>query len=236
MPVNRTRKTSAVSWGLIALMVVLAGAAVYGVKVILSGDSPRKNYVAQVTLLKPPPPPPVKEKLPEPDPPKEVQKKEEIIDPGPKNDPSPQNTDNQDNTPAGDKLGLDAEGGAGGDSFGLVGKKGGRGITLGGSGGSMGRLSLMAKFAGYNHVAESEITKLVMKRLNEKIGIPKGQLQAVARIKLDSAGEIVDCKIIGSSGYHAVDETIKLALANMRISEPPPNGMPRKIDIKFTYQ
>jgi periplasmic protein TonB len=238
MTEQHIKKKSAMSWGIIALMLFVAGAAIYVVKAVLSDDSPRnKPSIATVTLLKPPPPQ-IKEKPPEPEPPKEIQKKEDIIDPGPQNEPNPQNTDNQDNTPAGDKLGLDAEGGAGSDGFGLVGKKGGRSITLGGSGGGggMGRLSLMSKFSGYNHLAENEIRKTVMRHLTEDNGIPRGKFQAVARIRLDMNGAIVDCKIVGSSGHHKMDEAIKQALAYMKVSEPPPNGMPLKMDIKFTYQ
>jgi len=231
---KQDKKTPIVAWVLLALMVILAGVVVYVVKAVLSDDSPRrKRFVETVTLLKPPPPPPpIKEKPPEP--PKEIQKKEEIIEPGPK-DESPK-MDKQDNTPAGDKLGLDAEGTAGGDAFGLVGNKGGRGILSGSGGGGLGKLSLLSKFGGYTHIAEAEIRKKVLKRLDEEGGIPKGKLSAVARIRLDSNGAIIDCKIVGSSGNHNMDDAITQALNHMKISEPPPDGMPLKMDIKFSYQ
>jgi TonB family protein len=234
---KQVKKTSYMSWVLIALMLSLAGAAVYIVKVILSDDNPKKNsYIANVTLLKPPPLPPIKEKPPEPEPLKEIQKKEEIIDPVTQNEPqSSQNADSHDNTPADNNLGVDAEGGAGGDAFGLVGKKGGRSIIAGGEG-SLGKLSLLSKFSGYTHIAETEIRKRVIKRLEEEGRIPKGKLQAVARISLDSDGIVVECKIIGSSGNHNMDKAINQALNQFKISEPPPDGMPRKMDIRFTYQ
>jgi TonB family protein len=234
---KQVKKTSYMSWVLIALMLSLAGAAVYIVKVILSDDNPKKNsYIANVTLLKPPPPPPIKEKPPEPEPLKEIQKKEEIIDPVTQNEPqSPQNADSHDNTPAGNNLGVDAEGGAGGDAFGLVGKKGGRSIIAGGEGG-LGKLSLLSKFSGYTHIAETEMRKRVIKHLEEEGGIPKGKLQAVARISLDSDGIVVECRIIGSSGNHNMDNAINQALSQFKISEPPPDGMPRKMAIRFTYQ
>jgi TonB family protein len=237
MPNNHLQKTSVVSRALIALIVLLTGAAIYILQGILSDDSPRrKSTITTVKLLKPPPPPHIKEKPPETPPPQDVQKKEEIVDPVPQNDPNPQNTNNQDNTPAGDKLGLDAEGGAGSDGFGLVGKKGGRSIIAGGGGGGLGKLSLLSKYSGYTQIMQAEIRKKVMKHLEEEGGVPKGKLQAVARVKVGSNGAIIDCQIIGSSGNHNMDDTIKKALNEFTISEPPPDGMPRTMDIKFTYQ
>jgi len=231
MPEKQKQKMSALSWGLIALMAALLGTGVYFVKMVLSDDSThKKKPIAIVTLLKPPPPQ-IKEKMPEP--PKEIQQKEEIVDPVQQNDPNPQ-ADNQDNTPAGDQLGLDADGSAGGDAFGLVGKKGGRSL-LAGEGG-MGKLSLLSKYAGYTQTLQAEIRKKVMKHLEDEGGIPKGKLQAVARVSVNSSGTILECRIIGSSGNHNMDSTIKKALSQFRVSEPPPDGMPRTMDIKLTYQ
>ena len=237
------KKISVVSLGLLVVMVILLGAAAYTVKAVLSDDSPRKkSSVTMVTLLKPPPPPQIKEKLPEPEQVREIQKKEEVFT------SEPQDVGNQDskpageedNTPAGDNLGVDAEGTAGGDAFGLVGKKGGRSLLAGGGGsgggGGLGRLSLLSKYTGYTQIVETEIRKRVMKRLDEEGGIPRGKLQGVARVSVDSSGAVIDYRIIGSSGNHRMDEAIKQALGDIKISEPPPDGMPRTMDIKFTYQ
>ncbi len=229
------KQASTVSWGLIALVVVFLSGAAYIIVNVLSGEGPRKrDSVATVTLLKPPPVQ-VKEKLPEPEPVKEMQKKEEIVDPtqGPKDEP--QNNDN-DNTSAGDKLGLDAEGKAGGDSFGLVGKKGGRSILSGSGGGGMGRLSLLSKFGWYTQIVETEIRKKVMKHLDENGGIPRGKLQAVVQVSVDSVGAIVKYKIIGSSGNHKMDDAVKQSIGDIKISEPPPEGMPRTMSIRVTSQ
>ena len=233
MPEIQKQKMSVLTWGLIALMAALLGTGVYFVKMVLSDDSVHRNKpIAIVTLLKPPPPPQIKEKMPEP--PKEIQQKEEIVETVQQNDPNSQ-ADNQDNTPAGDQLGLDADGIAGGDAFGLVGKKGGRSI-LAGDGGGMGKLSLLSRYAGYTQVMQAEIRKKVMKHLEDEGGIPKGKLQAIARVSVDSSGTILECRIVGSSGNHNMDNTIKKALSQFRISEPPPDGMPRTMDIRLTYQ
>lgn len=232
---SHKHKKKAPPWVLIAVTVAFVGGGVYIVKNVLSEDSPRKKTpVATVTLLKPPPPIMIKEKPPELQPPKETQKKEEIIDPLENQAQTPQNSDSRDNTPAGDNLGVDAEGGAGGDSFGLVGKKGGRSILSGGGG--FGKISLLNKYAGYAQVVQTEVKKKVMKRLNEEGGIPKGKLQAVIRVTVDNEGAIETYRIIGSSGNNRMDDAVKEALQHLKISEPPPDGMPRTMDIKISSQ
>jgi TonB family protein len=73
-----------------------------------------------------------------------------------------------------------------------------------------------------------------MKKLDENGGIPKGKLQAVARISLDKQGAIVSYKIIGSSGNHKMDDAVAESLNTIRLSTSPPNGMPRTITIRIT--
>ncbi|HUI66749.1 MAG TPA: TonB family protein [Nitrospirota bacterium] len=220
-----------ISWILIAVFVLLVGAGVYIVKTFMSGGEPRKkDTIATITLLKPPV---IKEKPPEPEEVKEIPKKEEIINPEMNEAQTPQN-ENPDNTPAGDSLGVDAEGGAGSDNFGLVGKKGGRSLLAGGSG--AGSLSLLSKFTGYTQIVTTELRKKVMKHLDEEGGIPKGKLQAVVRVSVDMEGKVIDYRIIGSSGNTRMDEAIIDSLRSLRISEPPPEGMPRTMNIRITSQ
>jgi TonB family protein len=75
-----------------------------------------------------------------------------------------------------------------------------------------------------------------MKRLDEEGGIPKGTLQAIVRISVDSNGAVTAYKIIGSSGNNKIDGAVKSSLMNIKISEPPPDGMPRTMDIKIKSQ
>ena len=164
-----------------------------------------------------------------------MQKKEEMIDPTPGPQNESQNNEN-DNTPAGENLGVDADGKAGSDGFGLVGKKGGRSILSGGGGDGMGKLSLLSKFGWYTQIVETEIRKKVMKHLDENGGIPRGKLQAVVQVSVNSVGSIVKYKIIGSSGNHKMDEAVKQSIDDIKISEPPPDGMPRTMNIRVTSQ
>lgn len=182
----------------------------------------RRRQIQMVRLLKPPPPPKIKQKPPEP----EV-KKEEIIEP--EEEPPPEQTEDrsQDDTPAGDDLGLDSEGGSGSDGFGLVGKKGGRPLI----GGGRGYESLLRKYAWYTRIIEEEISK----RLARNGGLPSGRLETLVNIVLDEEGSIVNYRIYGSSGDQQMDDAVMLALEQTRmISEPPPEGMPRAVRIKIT--
>jgi TonB family protein len=227
-----TKPEKKISTGQIILgsvVVLLAGVGIYMIKSVLSDTyTPHKSTVATVTLLKPPPVM-VKEKPPEPI--KDIQKKEEVVETV-QND-QPKSVDN-DSAPAGDQLGLDADGAAGADSFGLAARKGGRSLLAGGDG--MGRISLLSKFAEYTQVVSTQIKKKIMKRLDEDGGIPKGHLQAIVRISVDSEGAVVDYKIVGSSGNHKMDEAVRQSLPHIRITEPPPDGMPRTMTIKISSQ
>ncbi len=88
---------------------------------------PHKQVVQQITVFAPPPPPPPPppEMAPEEPPPEE----ESVVDE--MDEAMPEEGNDED---VGNDLGMDADGGAGSDGFGLVGRKGGRGIIGGGYG------------------------------------------------------------------------------------------------------
>jgi len=171
--------------------------------------------------------------MPEPQPIKEMVKQEQIIDPGQASEP--QGPDN-DRAPAGDQLGLDAEGQAGGDAFGLAARKGGRSLLAGSGGGNLGGSGLMGKYNWYSQMVETEIRKIVMKHLDEKGGLPRGKLQALVRVSFDMNGTVTKYRIVGSSGNHKMDEAVNQSLKKLRISEPPPEGMPRTMQIRVIFQ
>jgi len=113
----------------IGLIGVGAMALVRGI--LSGGASPSKKVAQEIHIIRPPPPP----DLPPPPPPP-PDEKVDVPDPQEKPDPTPSN-----DPPPGEQLGLDAEGTAGGDAFGLVGNKGGRGLV--GSGGSALKRALL---------------------------------------------------------------------------------------------
>jgi protein TonB len=233
---KKKKKTPYQNWlvpGIIGL-VLLSGVG-FVVKVMLTDVGPRrKEQIQTVTLLKPPPPE-VKEKPPEPEVPKEAPKQtiETPIDtPQPQNQPQDQS---QDNTPAGSDLGVDGEGGAGSDGFGLVGKKGGRAITLGGGGSGMNRLNQMAKYGRYVQKVQEEIWAQVKRQLDQEGGFPKGKHHTLAKITLNAGGKVVTYKITNSSGEQRFDKAVRDVLATITINGLP-EEMPRSMTIRIASQ
>ena len=207
----------------IAVVVIFLCTGMLLIKIFISDDgSKRIRMIQTVQLLKPPPPPPpkIEEKPPEP----EIEKKE-IKEP----EETPEEVA-EDNVPADSDLGLDAEGTAGSDAFGLVGKKGGRALIGGGNN------PLLLKYAWYFGILQKELCKKVQELIDKNGGIPKGKLQTCIKIMLDEQGAIVKYSIIGSSGNHKMDDAVEEVLRFSRISEPPPAGMPRSMKVRITSQ
>lgn len=218
-----------------ALTLIIGGVAAVLLVVAVSGiiyvmkDKPeaRKRQVQMVTLVKPPPPPPppeMKEQQPEPE---EVME-EQVPEEAPREDVA----DEPDAPPPGDLLGLDAEGGAGSDSFGLAARKGGRSLI----GGNGGRESLLQKFAWYTGIVRQELEELVRRYMEEHGGIPKGELQTIVKIELDEQGRVNAFKIEGSSGNTEMDRAVAKILERAAVNEPPPSDMPKIIKLKISSQ
>ena len=217
-----------------SMWLISAGVAIVGfcvivlvVKVLVSDDgSKRRRQVQMVTLVKPPPPPKIKEKPPEP----EIEKKEEMIEPEPQETP-PEEMDDApaDDAPPGEDLGLDTDGTAGSDGFGLRAKKGGRSL-IGGS----GDRTMMQRYGWYTRLIQEEIRKRINEHMNNNGGIPDGDLKAMVKIILDGNGRIVDFEMHASSGDKRMDTALKETLLLTRISETPPKGMPRAIRLKIS--
>jgi periplasmic protein TonB len=237
---SSSKSTLIVTGIVVFLFIVLVTGFVYLISTD-KGSSGKKVFVATVDLVKPnvPDKPPPKEKPPEPD----VQKKESLAVPqtfaGPQAAPGPKGDDKP--APTG-PLGLDAEGGAGSDGFGLAGRKGqGKDIVTLGKGGGGGGLdseqaALMRKFASYNYIIQETMRKAVRKYLDENGGIPRGKLEVIVHIVLDSKGSITEHQIVGSSGNHSMDKAVKESIKFVKISEPPPQGIPRSMRIRISSQ
>ncbi len=202
---------------LIVLAIVFVVAMAYVVHVALSDDPPQqRRRIATVELLKSPPPPelppelePIEEELEE-----EVPLEEETPE---ENEPLAETDD----VPAGESLGLDADGTGAGDSFGLVGKKGGKSLIGGGNG--LDRLAMLTRHAGYIQRVEAELYEQVMKRLDEEGWFPRGKLKVIIKLRVDPEGRITDYSIIGSSGSHKMDEAVRSTLQHCTLSTPPNN-------------
>lgn len=227
------------SWlvpGIICLcLLALVG---FVVKVFLADDGGHKKAMYQVTLIKPPPP---EEKVKPPEPEQQKEPPKESI-PTPAEIPQPQEQAQDqppDNAPpAGQDLGVEGDGASGSDGFGLTAKKRGTGrdITLGGGGSGPNRLALMTKYGWYTAKIQEEIKKQMRQLLEKNGGIPKGKFQATVRIQLDAKGAIVKFQIVASSGNNQMDEALKASLPGLRISQPPPDGMPTGMTVRIVSQ
>lgn len=205
------------------LLIVVLGLMVYFVTSLKGGKAEKKaKRPQQVTLVKPPPPPP-------PPPPPKVEKppeppKEKIDEPVPEPEPEPEEpVPDVEEAPPGD-LGLDAEGGAGSDGFGLVGRKGGRGL-FGGGGGS--------PFARYGKMAANEIREVLSE--NEKLR-RKGYT-AVGKLWLEADGSVKKIEIARGSNDPDIDNLLVQTLNKLKkINEPPPPTMEQPIKFKITVR
>ena len=199
------------------------------VKILLKNDGGvRKRQIQRVTLVKPPPPK-IKEKPPEP----EIKKKEEIVEPEIEEQPVEDMDDSMDDdAPPGEELGLDADGTGGGDGFGLKAKKGGRSLIEGGG----GNKSLLKRYAWYTRMLQDEIREKVNAYLESKEDLPGGKHRMLLWIMLDKKGNLVLRSIPKSSGSAKVDDAVEQAIEGFRVSEIPPEEMPKLLKIRVTFK
>ncbi len=186
-------------------------------KIMLKDDGhKRERQIQMVTLLKLPPPPKM-EKLP---PPPEVEKEEEVVE---EQEEAPADEPANDSTPDA-LLGLDAEGGAGSDSFGLAARKGGKGL-IGGTGTN--------PYAWYSGRIVTKLQKLV-NEIMRRHGKAADDREALVRIVLDDRGYVTDSSILRSSGDSGMDEAVLEAIQQLEIDEPPPIGMSKAMRFKVS--
>jgi len=192
------------------LVVLLLGSAVWFIHGIVSNTSKKPPHVVEnVVLIRPPPPP--EEPPPPPPPPEKV---EESL---PQDEPPPA----PDNAPAASpQLGLDAEGTAGGDSFGLAARQGGSDIT--GTGGAI--------FAWYTGKLKNEVSD----RLSSDDKLRGKKYSVGVQIWIEADGRIKDVKLISTTGNPELDQRISTALSALtHLSDAPPLEMPQPINLKI---
>jgi len=198
---------------------VLAAVAVFFiVKTILGfiNNKPVKQQkkIQTISLLKPPPPPPPPPKVEKPP---EPEIKEKIVEPDPEPEPIP---DTPDEAPARD-LGLDAEGVAGQDGFGLAAHKGGNGL-FGGAGNP---------FNYYGGQVKNDILGL----LSSHDDLRRKAYTANIKIWLKADGSVERFELSRGSNDAAIDDLLNRALNQFKKAhEPPPPGMQQPIKFRIS--
>jgi protein TonB len=196
---------------LLSLAVTLLGVGAFAVVrgILNSAPGQPKQLIQEIHLMRPPPPPP---DLPPPPPPPPEEKivAEKQPDPKPSNEPPP-----------GEQLGLDAQGGAGSDAFGLLGNQGGRDLLAGGAG---------SAYVWYAGLLKDQILDL----LNADQRARRGEYSLMVRVWVRGDGSIDHVRIMEGSGDRQRDQAIEAALSRLpRLSQAPPADMPEPISLRI---
>ncbi len=171
-----------------------------------------ERLVQTIQVIRPPPPPP---EQPPPPPP---EKAEEQL---PKDQPEP-TPDQPDQSPD-QPLGVDAEGSAGGDAFGLAARRGGSDLI--GGGGS-------APYAWYTNRMRDQLKERLAAAPCTKSA--KGSVST--RIVVGADGRVKQIRLTTTTGNSRVDECVDRVLASITsIGDPPPPGMPEQVNLKVVF-
>lgn len=206
-----------------ALIVAFIAGGVWFVREQLLNEDPRDRRIAQrVRLLdapKPPPPPKIEEKPVEVKQAKEIEVQREV----PRDAPGPKDP--------GERLGLEGDGTAGSDAFGLEARRGGRDITTIGSDASAGGGGRARDWGWYGAMVKRHLEAIT--RADRRL---QGHtFQVVVRLWVDVDGRFAKFDLVGSSGDEEVDRTLRELLAVAPpLREPPPQDMPQPVRLRVT--
>jgi protein TonB len=170
------------------------------------------RQVQMVQIIRPPPPPP-----PDQQPPPPVKSEQPL----PKDVPTP-TPDQPDQSPD-QPLGIDADGSAGGDAFGLAARRGGSDL-IGGTG--------SAPFAWYTN----RMRDAIKDRLAAAPCAKSAKGSVSTRVLVAADGRVKQIKLTTSTGNARVDECVDNALASITtIGDPPPPGMPEQVNLRVVF-
>jgi protein TonB len=198
----------------VAIGVLIVLGVVLGLVRLVSGmkdkpDTPKRAVPQVVKIIRPPPPP----EEPPPPPPEE-----KVEEPLPQDTPDPEPAPD---APPGEQLGLDAEGVAGGDAFGLAARRGGSDLIGGGGG---------AAFAWYTGLIKDGILDV----LSEDEHVRKGSYKLTVRVWLAGDGRVERIALLDSTGNAELDAAVEQALGRMRrVKEAPPLEMPQPVTLRI---
>jgi protein TonB len=179
---------------------------------MMSGKTAKTARQVQVIqVIRPPHPPPPPEQPPPPPP-----KTEEAL---PKDQPEPE--PKNDEPPPAAALGIDADGSAGGDAFGLAARRGGSDL-VGGNGGAL--------FAWYTN----RLKDAVVEHLTNDAHLGAKKFSVSVQLWILPDGQIKQIKLLSTTGNHDLDQRIEAALSSLnRMSDGPPLEMPQPVSLKI---
>lgn len=191
---------------LIALVVIVGIAAIVR-SLLMQAPASDARRPQEVTLLKPPPPPPPPKN--EPPPPPEVKEEVDIPEPEALPEEAP---DAANEPPPGEALGLDADGSAGGDGFGLAARRGGRDLLN--SGGGDG---------------EAWVAREVDRRISDALAadeqLRRKRFKVPVRIEFAPDGSVQRVELLASTGDRDIDGLLQARIGAVRLSAPLPPGV-----------
>lgn len=215
VPPNLQKKLPLIIGGVISITIV-AAVILFISNMLNAKPGKPKKVVQNITFVKPPPPPPPEEKPPEP----EVQ--EEVEVPEPESEPEEIPDVPADDMPPMGELGLDADGVAGADGFGLLARKGGRDFLAGISSGADQRQ--------YGRAIKSDIQDF----LSEIEDIRKSDYDIKIKFWFDNKGNVTHFKLLESTGNKSLDESMRTNLARYgKLPYAPPSGKANSITLQI---
>ena len=199
--------------GAALVVLLLVGSAIWAIRRFLATQvAEPQQTIERITLVAPPPPPPPPVKPPPPPPPEKIQQPlvQKQLQPTPKSAP----------TPPAPQLGLNAQGGAGSDAFGLLARAGGTAL-VGGNG---------AVFAWYT----GRLRDQVLQCLSQDAALRKHEYSVDIRVWVGSNGRITRVSLVSGSGDSVLDGAIARDLASMQpLDQAPPIEMPQPISMRI---
>lgn len=198
--------------GAVVLVLVLGGAGAALIKKMSGSGAPKQPLVQQISIIVPPPPPPPPPKLEEPEPVEEL----EIETP----EQEPVADDSSEEAP-GEELGLDADGVAGSDAFGLKARKGGRGLLGNGD-----------PFAWYAGVLQRDLQAALS---NDDAVRKLGDYAVIVSISLSPDGFVQEPRLLSGSNNPELDDALRRVLSSgVRLSRQPPEELPQPIRLRIS--
>ena len=196
------------------VLVLCLGGAAWGLINAMSGTAaPSQSMVQQISIVQPPPPPPPPPRMEEPEP--EVEEME-LDEP----EPEPMADDLADvDQSLDDALGLDADGVAGADGFGLQAKRGGRGL-LGGD-----------PNAWYAGILQRDLQM----QLSQDDDVRGGTFSVIVNIWLTDDGVIESAELVSGTNNPELDSALRRAMeAGTKISRVPPPDLPQPVRLRIS--